>query len=147
MMPPVGPTPLWAYKKTEGQGDTRTAKRTREDDDSGKGAALVCARCRARITHQSARTEVNGKHEHYFVNPHGFDYQIGCFSKAEGCISHGKTSGEFSWFPGYVWQIDYCRSCSWHLGWMFRSPRHFFHGLIVDRVVAAEEPEDDPSGH
>jgi hypothetical protein len=143
MLPPAGPEPLLLYKQTGRKSGTRTAKRTREHDDSGKGARLVCARCRARITHERARTEVNGKHEHYFVNPHGYDYQIGCFSKAEGCIPHGKTSGEFSWFPGYVWQIDYCRSCSWHLGWMFRSPRHFFHGLIVDRIVVAEEPDDD----
>jgi len=142
-MPPAGPEPLLCYKQTDKKGAVRTDERTRERPSGGTGKVLVCVRCRAKITDESARIEVNDKHEHYFVNPHGYDYQIGCYSKAEGCIAHGQTSGEFSWFPGYVWQIDYCRSCSRHLGWMFRSPRHFFHGLIADRIAVEEEPEDD----
>jgi uncharacterized C2H2 Zn-finger protein len=145
MLATTGPE-LWCYRQPDKKGTVRTAKKTREGEDTGKGEVLVCGRCGAPITDKKARIDVNEQHEHYFVNPHGYDYRIGCFAKAPGCIAFGKTSGEFTWFPGYTWQIDYCRSCSRHLGWMFRSPRHNFHGLIVDRIVEAEEPSDGGSG-
>lgn len=41
-------------------------------------------------------------------------------------------STEFSWFPGYAWQIALCKRCQIHIGWRFTStnpnmvPRIFY---------------------
>ena len=104
----------------------------------GARELLLCARCRAPITSAGDRIQVNGQHDYVFVNPHGFDYHVGCFGAAPGAIAHGPASHEFTWFSGFTWQLEHCRNCSAHLGWMYRSPRAEFHGLILDRLV-----EDD----
>ena len=136
------PVHYWCFKKPAAGDavDADEATDTHEHDGAGGDEFLVCVRCGARITTSSARIEVSGSHDHYFVNPHGFDFRIGCFAVAPGCIAQGPTSGEFTWFPGHTWQLDHCRSCTLHLGWMFRSPRHNFHGLILARLVEVDEP-------
>jgi hypothetical protein len=110
-----------------------------EPVDAARGKRLACARCKAAITTDDRRIEVNGAHEHYFVNPHGFDFHVGCFSDAPGVTSAGRASNEFTWFPGHTWQMDLCTSCTIHLGWIFRSPREIFHGLILDRLTRADD--------
>jgi hypothetical protein len=112
-----------------------------DEDAGGRGRRLVCAHCRARITTDDQRIEVAGKHEHFFVNPDGFDFHIGCFGAAPGVISAGRTTDEFTWFAGHTWQLDLCRGCTHHLGWIFRSPNRIFHGLILDRL--AEDDDDE----
>lgn len=32
---------------------------------------------------------------------------------------HGAPTLEFSWFPGYTWQLALCGQCNAHLGWKF----------------------------
>ncbi len=115
---------------------TRTRSRPTEDDGS---RALVCAHCHHRITSDGQRIEVGGDHEHFFVNPHGYDFRIGCFAEAPGVVSAGRTSDEFTWFPGFSWQLDCCAGCTRHIGWIFRSPRQIFHGLILDRLTEADD--------
>jgi hypothetical protein len=116
-----------------------TGKPNDQPVDRGRGVVLVCARCKAPITREDQRIEVNGAHEHYFVNPHGFDFRVGCFGEAPGAIAAGRASSEFTWFPGHTWQMDLCGGCSAHLGWLFRSPRTVFHGLILDRVLRLDD--------
>ena len=97
---------------------------------------LRCASCGARVTKDAARIAMNGTHEHTFMNPSGIKYVVGCFSKAEGCVPDGSRSSVWSWFPGYAWQIELCRSCSVHLGWSFHDVAGTsFYGLIGDRLV------------
>ena len=117
------------------------------DDEAAvrdRGEVLVCRRCRTPITNRGAAIEVSDQHEHYFVNPHGYDFRIGCFAVAPGCVAHGATTSEFTWFPGHTWQHASCRGCTQHLGWLFRSPRQQFFGLVLDRLVATDE-SDDPT--
>ena len=138
----VEPTPVWCFKRPE---DPRAPAETPEIEDQtadrGRGHILVCRRCRAPVTDQGAAIEVSDSHEHYFVNPHGYDFRIGCFALAPGCIGHGPATGEFTWFPGYTWQMASCRGCTQHLGWRFRSPRQNFFGLILDRLLTLDEPD------
>src|SRR5215831_1714520 len=65
--------------------------------------AIVCAACGALLTSSRHRENAFGSHEHTFMNPAGFVFTIGCFSKADGCIATGPSSDDWSWFPGYRW--------------------------------------------
>jgi hypothetical protein len=76
---------------------------------------------------------MNGAHEHTFMNPAGVRYTVGCYASAPGCIAEGERSAVWTWFPGYAWQIELCRSCGTHLGWSFHGAS-VFYGLIVDRL-------------
>ena len=117
-----------------GRQETQDRVGARED----KGRVLVCAGCLHAITTASNRIEVSGSHAHTFSNPHGFVFHIGCFAAAPGCDARSDPSWEFSWFPGYSWQVAVCRGCGEHLGWLFAGGNARFHGLIVDRLAETE---------
>ena len=106
--------------------------------EEGRGRVLACAVCLQAVTTSAARIEVSGAHEHRFTNPHGLQFHIGCFSTAAGCTASSEPSTFFTWFPGYSWQVEVCSRCAAHLGWLFRSTDHRFHGLILDRLVDLE---------
>jgi hypothetical protein len=111
-------------------------KKTSTDLSSDEYRALLCRACRQVIAHNSARITKNGRHMHTFANPHGIVFEIGCFNAANGCDPIGPASAEFSWFPGFCWQIIVCQSCRTHLGWIFwgKNSNSFF-GLIIDRLI------------
>jgi hypothetical protein len=126
-------------------------ERERHDDEGGPGASeegapatdvasdrvVRCAACGHVVTASSARIEVDGAHEHRFVNPSGVLYRVRCFGEAPGCAGSGEWSTFFTWFAGFAWRIGVCGRCSVHLGWTFRSEsgRDGFVALIADRVV------------
>jgi hypothetical protein len=112
-------------------------------EDTPPQQQLLCSRCRHLITLDAYRIEVGGRHEHDAVNPHGYDFHFGCFQRAPGCQSMGEQSTHWSWFPGYRWQLDYCRGCGIHLGWLFCTNSDRFHGLILDRLVQRDCPSSD----
>jgi hypothetical protein len=94
-----------------------------------------CVRCRRLITMPAECIERNGRHEHSFTNPHGFNFHIGCFADAPGVAGEGEVSDFWSWFPGYDWQVVVCRGCFLHLGWRFRNNDNIFFGLILARLI------------
>lgn len=97
---------------------------------------LRCAACGARITLERARLEVNGAHEHAFMNPSGLRFVVACFAVAPGCVPEGERSTVWTWFPGRAWQIALCKACGVHLGWSFHADEAApFHGLVRDRIV------------
>lgn len=55
-----------------------------------------------------------------------------------------RASTEFSWFPGYAWQIAVCKECDTHIGWKFIAvtknlkPKTFF-GLSCKSLVVLPE--------
>ena len=119
------------------QAPETTGKRERSREESGDGA-LLCAACGEMITDRREGVAPNGSHEHTFVNPAGIIYQIACFRAAPGCRESGDPTGDWSWFPGYLWRYAFCRSCAEHLGWLYRSGfGEGFWGLIVPRLVEA----------
>jgi hypothetical protein len=95
---------------------------------------LRCVSCDARIVRESAAISVNGSHEHLFMNPSGLRYRVGCWSEAPGCSPDGERSAVWTWFPGFAWQIELCRSCRVHLGWSFHAATSFY-GLVCERLV------------
>lgn len=101
---------------------------------------LLCLQCQGPITWADARIDVKGSHLHSFFNPHGIIFHIGCFSEAPGCAPASLPSSEFTWFPGYSWQVAHCGNCHEHLGWAFQGEHGSFHGLILNRLV--EKGED-----
>ncbi len=105
-----------------------------DTDASDENEFLRCSDCQYPITRKRDRIEVNAKHNHVFVNPHGYVYQIGCYALAPGCVTVGEETSHFSWFPGYAWQIAICGQCLTLLGWAFRSHETRFFGLIVGKL-------------
>ena len=106
----------------------------RADDNSQRREFLRCSECGYPITRNVDRTNVNEQHQHVFANPHGYVYQIGCFSQAPGCIIIGEETSHFSWFPGYSWRIALCGRCLALLGWAFRKRESQFFGLILEKL-------------
>ncbi|WP_300463451.1 cereblon family protein [Desulfobacula sp.] len=98
-------------------------------------AVILCADCRHPITDPSKQILVNDAFRHIFANLHGYVFEIGCFSNARGCRSSSIPSPEFSWFPGFSWQIGTCQYCSTHLGWIFSSDIKQFYGLILEKLI------------
>jgi hypothetical protein len=107
-----------------------------EEEAAEEDEHILCRQCRKIITHPAEQIQINGAHQHTFANPHGIVYQIGCFGSAMGCGSVGPVTDEFTWFPGYNWQIAVCGSCLTHLGWTFFSGGGGrFYGLILDHLI------------
>ncbi len=106
-----------------------------DTDEANKKGFLRCAECQYPITRKIDRIEMNERHQHVFANPHGHIFQIACFAQAPGCVAIGAETSQFSWFPGYTWQIALCGQCLTLLGWAFRSGEAQFFGLIIDKLT------------
>jgi len=105
------------------------------DDETALQPALRCGVCEALVADPKDPVERFGSHVHERVNPGGFTFVIGCFSRAEGVLQVGEESDEFPWFPRYVWCCVACASCGAHLGWRFSQGTDGFVGLILDRLL------------
>lgn len=94
---------------------------------------MRCTVCGAVITSQQQAIVVNNSHEHAFFNPAGIAFEIRCFRTAPGAAFQGAASDEFTWFPGFSWQVALCAACHAHLGWRFTGFTSFF-GLIASQL-------------
>ena len=117
--------------------------KTQHSGDFEKANFLCCRECKYPITQEANRININERHQHVFANPHGYVFNIGCFSQAPGCINYGEATSFFSWFPGYSWQIVLCRQCTTLLGWFFQSNDAIFWGLILDRLINFLQIKDE----
>lgn len=117
----------------KGAPDSRTAR----DEDSGRH--VICRACGQRLCRESDRTVMNGSHVHVFCNPAGSIFEVACFNQAGGCLPEGPFVSEYSWFPGFSWQIALCAGCFGHLGWRFRGLTGQFHGLITSNITTSED--------
>ncbi len=95
---------------------------------------IVCGYCSHHVTDPSKQIAINDSFYHLFANPHGYVFEIGCFSQATGCQPASGATDEFSWFMGYSWKIGVCRNCTNHLGWIFLSDSTQFYGLILEKL-------------
>jgi len=105
------------------------------DTLSKEDEIIICAICNNYITEPSKKIIMDNSFYHAFANPSGIVFEIGCFSDAKGCRSDSMSSIEFSWFPGYSWEMGVCVNCSTHLGWIFSSTSNHFFGLILDKLI------------
>ena len=106
--------------------------------DDGPPRILACANCRRAITSPADRTEIDGSHEHIFVNPDKQEFRIGCFTSATGLLRVGPSTLEYTWFQGYAWQSEICAGCRTFLGWLYRKGDHRFHGLVLDSLIEVD---------
>ena len=127
--------PCSLLKSTPSGPDSNLEAEDKTSLDNPENKKVLCRTCGAKITDNSFAAIVNNSHEHSFFNPHGYVFQIRCYSAATGCTSGGKPSSEFTWFAGYTWQLAICRACSAHLGWRFQSDSVSFYGLIRDKLT------------
>jgi len=95
---------------------------------------IYCSTCSSIIARSFDRIEVNGSHDHRFVNPYGIRFHIGCFAQALGCTISGDRVAADTWFPGFRWQHASCSECHVHLGWYFDRGDEYFYGLILNRI-------------
>ncbi|PIE70974.1 MAG: hypothetical protein CSA22_04380 [Deltaproteobacteria bacterium] len=105
------------------------------DDADTADPAVRCRACQQTLTRPDWAIRLNDAHLHVFANPAGVLFEIVCFSEAPGCRVLGLPSGEFTWFPGYAWQITLCRTCGTHIGWHFSGTGAPFDALITDRIT------------
>lgn len=106
------------------------------------GSRVICAACGAFVAAAADRMEVNGAHEHAFINPAGLIFRVGCFAEAPGVHAVGEESAHWTWFVGFAWRAARCRSCHEHLGWCYRSALATFVALILDKVAERGAPGD-----
>lgn len=137
------PLPLTLREKTDGPGPHNNAPDPNTEPEASVGGsrrALVCKTCRTRITRHDLAMEINGKHHHVFFNPQGYVFELGCFASAKNIIPTGPRTDEFTWFPGYAWQVVACAGCNAQLGWRYTSSTTGgFFGLILTALI--DEPE------
>lgn len=106
-------------------------------DEKSIKRALRCVTCDYIISFQEAHCERAGSHEHLQVNPHGATFAFGCFAIAPGVTAASPPTQEFSWFPGYEWQVIVCTNCRGHIGWLFSQPQDHFYGLLFEKIFSA----------
>jgi len=76
-----------------------------------------------------------------FLNPHGFIHEVVTVRRVENVTLTGAPTTDFTWYPGYAWQIAWCVKCAAHVGWSFAAvgeaePRGFW-ALRRDAIVEA----------
>jgi hypothetical protein len=130
------PVPLGALNRPDIRpGSVAGVREKTGSDTEEKRSYLVCKICGNTITSEAEGIEINGSHEHTFMNPGGFVFRIGCFFDAAGCAILGVPTVDYTWFPGFSWSCVICSTCLTHLGWHYRSEGKGFFGLILDQLV------------
>ncbi|XP_064652999.1 protein cereblon-like isoform X2 [Lineus longissimus] len=74
-----------------------------------------------------------------FKNPQGTTFEVVTVSDGD-VIKHDQSFEEYTWFPGFSWQILICPRCAAHLGWYFSplsedSEQKSFLGLILQKLI------------
>ncbi len=116
--------------------DKKILEKEQVDQKENENPWIFCAVCKNKIANIKDKIEVDSKHYHTFLNPHGIFYNIRCFKKAAGCLPYGEPIEEYTWFPGYSWQIVLCSNCKIHNGWKYDSGKSTFFGLIDNRLIS-----------
>ena len=111
---------------------------TKKNFDPKEESCIICRNCGNTITLLENMISVNGRHKHTFSNPAGIVFDISCFSTADGCITAGEPTVDFTWFDGYSWSNALCSSCLFHMGWFYDSGSESFFGLILNNLLETD---------
>ena len=113
---------------------------------------FLCKRCRNKISIYNDIFAVSkGAVNVNYCNPAGYIHETLTVKKTfESAVKLvEKPSIEFSWFPGYSWQIAICSQCYTHVGWKFAAvnnrnltPRTFF-GLSCKSLLVQSLQDSD----
>lgn len=114
-----------------------------------------CKRCKTKIAvYNDIFAMAKGNVNANYCNPAGYIHETLTVHKTLENSTRlvDRPSSEFSWFPGYAWQIAVCITCSSHIGWKFLAlnknlkPKAFF-GLSCKSLIVSPERnarEGDP---
>jgi len=114
---------------------------------------LLSCRCKTNI---STRNHIfvmsNQGVSSNFVNNHGYNHEMLTVKKCWGIITQGQPESEYSWFPGYTWQIINCAECWSHLGWEFRATKstlkpRVFYGLTKTAIIDGNDYDSEESSN
>lgn len=106
-----------------------------------------CKRCKTKIAvYNDIFAMAKGNVNANYCNPAGYIHETLTVQKTldNAVRMVDRPSTEFSWFPGYAWQIAVCDKCSLHIGWKFLAlnknlkPKSFF-GLSCKSLVVSPE--------
>lgn len=124
---------------------------------------IRCSPCPARDSSRATVIQVRLEYFHFalininnrFFTPGGHIHETNTVSHVipNSVQLHGRPSLEFSWFPGYTWQIATCGQCNQHLGWKFVAgeasnlkPKKFYglagRGIALWKYSSVEEEID-----
>lgn len=121
---------------------------------------FLCKRCNSKISmYNDIFPMSKGNLAGNYCNPAGYIHETISFYKVieNSTRMVDRPSTDFSWFPGYAWQIALCSKCSTHVGWKFIAvsknlkPRMFFglsgKSLTIDATTkpSAEDDEEQQS--
>jgi cereblon len=90
-----------------------------------------------------------------YCNPAGYIHEtLTVYKTLENAVDMvERPSTEFSWFPGYAWQIAICSNCHLHIGWKFIAvsnrnmrPRTFF-GLSCKSLLVGPDKDEQQKEH
>lgn len=132
-------SPLWAFDRRPAPTPVRSQRGAADELEQVVDPSLRCRRCGLIITWQHQRRQVNGRHSHRFANPHGHEFDIGCFAAAQNLLWREPPERFWTWFAGYGWQVVTCHGCQSHLGWRYSDDDEAFFGLIIDRLLSDDD--------
>lgn len=134
---------LWALQLPESAKQIEQLLNSQHMDEreNNKRNALHCRVCQQHITWEDERTIAQGRHLHSFTNPYGVTFALGCFKRCEGCLPEGPASHEWTWFPGFSWQIQRCKGCGLHMGWRYQQDELCFFGLVLKQLIILSTDE------
>lgn len=106
---------------------------------------FVCCQCKAKIAHFNSLFAMSKQSiQTNFCNPAGYIHETNTVLSTvpNAVYLQGLPCSQFSWFPGYAWQIAACRRCNGHIGWKFTVspdatnllPKKFY-GLSGGRIL------------
>jgi cereblon len=81
---------------------------------------ILCRRCGGELSEAAAVFSMTPSGPAgVFVNPHGFLHEVLTVRRAKNLLRLGLPTTEFTWYPGYAWEIALCAGCREHVGWAF----------------------------
>lgn len=105
-----------------GAASSKAAAKERPADERAaeRKRPILCRRCGEELSDGSAVFAMtSGGSSEVFVNPHGVLHEVVTVHWARNLIVAGPPTTEFTWYPGYAWEIAYCARCREHSGWAF----------------------------
>ncbi|EAT43511.1 AAEL005058-PA [Aedes aegypti] len=116
--------------------------------------SCCCKKCNRRIANYAdmfamSKHGVSGS----YCNPSGFVHETLTVYRVvpQSTRTTTKPSTDFSWFPGYSWQIAVCNACSNHIGWKFVATKRGykpkkFYGLCAETISVSSDSRSPPFG-
>ncbi|XP_055617888.1 protein cereblon-like [Toxorhynchites rutilus septentrionalis] len=114
--------------------------------------AFCCKKCDRRIANYVDMFAMSKQGvSSSYCNPSGFIHETLTVYRVvpKTARTTTKPSTDFSWFPGYSWQIAVCNACNNHIGWKFAATKRNykpkkFYGLCGKSIrVASDRKVDD----